>query len=151
MSPLSSSQETGGNPTPWSRHGETRNKKLSIESHSFLDSLSSFSIKCFMHCDVPIKAGAACRPANHMIQQTQRSSQWSCTHIEEETVQACGNLGSPHVIFLLPHIMILSQQTAECALKRTHTSAVTLGFVAGEEKKCNPCLPSWHLSEEILS
>lgn len=38
-------------------------------------------------------------------------------HPEEETVQACGKLGSPHVIVLLPHIMILSQQTAECAFK----------------------------------
>lgn len=33
-------------------------------------------------------------------------------HPEEETVKACGKLGSPHVIILQPHIMILSQQTA---------------------------------------
>lgn len=48
---------------------------------------------------------------------------------EEETFQACGNLGSPHVIVLLPHIMILSQQTAS-----VHSS----------ETKPPPPLPSTH-------
>lgn len=74
-SPFPSSLETGGDPTPW--RGDTEKAWV---KHAFkpLDPLfnpfETVSIKRFTHCDIPIKAGATWRPANHMIRQTQRSS-----------------------------------------------------------------------------